>query len=91
MKNQPRPPIYRTSLALIILTLIAGIAIGWLLRDTLRNSAAQVAAPIVQPTTAPGLGGDEGDRTFATAQGGRSTTAQPTANVASVATSKSQR
>jgi peptidoglycan-N-acetylmuramic acid deacetylase len=84
MKNQPRPPIYQTSLVLIILTLIVGITLSWLLRDTLRNSAAQVAAPIAHPTSAPGLGGDEGDQTFATAQ---ATTARPTANLASIATS----
>jgi peptidoglycan/xylan/chitin deacetylase (PgdA/CDA1 family) len=46
----PRP----TSLPLIILTLLAGIALGWLLRDTFRVPAAQVAVPTTddrRPTT----------------------------------------
>ena len=44
--HKPRTPhAHSTSLPLIILTLIAGIALGWLLRDTLRNSTAQEATP----------------------------------------------
>jgi peptidoglycan-N-acetylmuramic acid deacetylase len=46
MGNQPRPP---TAIALIILTLITGIALGWLLRDTIGSSAAQGVAPTPQP------------------------------------------
>jgi peptidoglycan/xylan/chitin deacetylase (PgdA/CDA1 family) len=48
MNNQPRSP---TGIALIILTLITGLALGWLLRDTLGGPAAQGIAPTPQPTT----------------------------------------
>jgi peptidoglycan/xylan/chitin deacetylase (PgdA/CDA1 family) len=47
VSDQQRPS---TSLILLVLTLLTGIALGWLLRDTLRNSSAQVATP-PRPTT----------------------------------------
>jgi peptidoglycan/xylan/chitin deacetylase (PgdA/CDA1 family) len=46
MNSQPRPP---TNLALILLTLITGIALGWLLHDLFRGSASQALAPTTQP------------------------------------------
>src|SRR5439155_21288180 len=42
-----RPPFRNTGLPLIALTLIAGVALGWLLRDSFRGPAAPVAAPTV--------------------------------------------
>src|SRR6476469_8201587 len=49
MNNQSRPT---TSLLLILLTLITGIALGWLLRDALRGSPTQnPLSPTVRPTT----------------------------------------
>jgi peptidoglycan/xylan/chitin deacetylase (PgdA/CDA1 family) len=51
-------PIFRnTSLPLIILTLLAGVALGWLLRDTLAAPAAlaPTPGPTVQPTPAPSM------------------------------------
>ena len=49
--SEPTPPIYRTSLLLILLTLLTGMALGWPLRDTLRSPAAQAPVPTLQPTT----------------------------------------
>jgi peptidoglycan-N-acetylmuramic acid deacetylase len=47
--NEPTPPSFRTtSLPLIILTLVAGVALGWLLRD--RLSSPVVIAPTPSPT-----------------------------------------
>ena len=42
-----RPPPRSTSLPLIVLTLVTGIALGWLLRDTLGSSGARVGTPTV--------------------------------------------
>ena len=52
MTRPPHTPTSRTSLPLILLTLIAGLALGWLLRDTLRSSTAQVAVPTAVRTPA---------------------------------------
>jgi peptidoglycan-N-acetylmuramic acid deacetylase len=47
MPNRTRPP---TSIVLILLTFLTGIALGWLLRDTIRSSLAQYPmAPTTQP------------------------------------------
>jgi peptidoglycan-N-acetylmuramic acid deacetylase len=40
-----------TNFPLILLTFLAGLALGWLLRDTLVSRDVQGLAPIVQPTT----------------------------------------
>jgi peptidoglycan/xylan/chitin deacetylase (PgdA/CDA1 family) len=50
MNNQPRAAIHKTSLLLILTTLLAGLALGWLLRDTLGGRDAQGLAPTAQPT-----------------------------------------
>jgi peptidoglycan/xylan/chitin deacetylase (PgdA/CDA1 family) len=50
--SEPTPPIYRTSLLLILLTLLTGMALGWLLRDTLRGPAAQAPLPATQAVAA---------------------------------------
>ena len=50
--NQPNPPQARnTSLPLIIVTLVAGVALGWLLRD--RFSQPVALAPTPRPTELP--------------------------------------
>jgi peptidoglycan/xylan/chitin deacetylase (PgdA/CDA1 family) len=52
--NQPNPPSVRnTSLPLIILTLVAGVALGWLLRD--RSSQPVALVPTAHPTAFPTL------------------------------------
>jgi peptidoglycan-N-acetylmuramic acid deacetylase len=56
--NEPKAPTFRnTSLLLIILTLVAGMALGWLLRDWFSQPLAQVPTPrpIAQPTPAPSV------------------------------------
>jgi peptidoglycan-N-acetylmuramic acid deacetylase len=56
--NTPKPPAFRnTSLPLIILTLVAGVALGWLLRDRFSPPAAQAPTPrpTAQPTPAPSV------------------------------------
>jgi len=53
--NEPKRPAFRnTSLPLIILTLVAGMALGWLLRDRYSSPVALAPAPrpAVQPTFA---------------------------------------
>jgi peptidoglycan/xylan/chitin deacetylase (PgdA/CDA1 family) len=50
--NEPKLPTFRnTSLPLIILTLLAGVALGWLLRDRSSSPVAQVPTP--RPTVLP--------------------------------------
>jgi peptidoglycan/xylan/chitin deacetylase (PgdA/CDA1 family) len=50
--NEPNPPPFRnTSLPLIILTLVVGVALGWLLRD--RFSPPVALAPTPRPTALP--------------------------------------
>jgi peptidoglycan/xylan/chitin deacetylase (PgdA/CDA1 family) len=56
--NEPKAPTFRnTSLLLIILTLVAGVALGWLLRDRFSQPLAQVPTPrpTAQPTLAPSV------------------------------------
>jgi peptidoglycan/xylan/chitin deacetylase (PgdA/CDA1 family) len=56
--NQPNHPAFRnTSLPLIILTLLAGVALGWLLRDRLVAPSAQAPTPVpaMQPALPPTL------------------------------------
>src|SRR5215207_4922618 len=56
--NEPKAPTFRnTSLLLIILTLVAGMALGWLLRDRFSQPLAQVPTPrpTAQPTLAPSV------------------------------------
>jgi peptidoglycan-N-acetylmuramic acid deacetylase len=58
--NEPKIPTFRnTSLPLIILTLIAGVALGWLLRDSFSQPVALAPTPmsvpsaVVAPTVVP--------------------------------------
>jgi peptidoglycan-N-acetylmuramic acid deacetylase len=44
---------HNTNLPLILLTLLAGIALGWLLRGTFGRPGAQAIAPTRQPVTEP--------------------------------------
>ena len=50
MQDQPQGSFRSTSLPLIVLTLVAGVALGWLLRDYLGGAAA---GPDRAPTSAP--------------------------------------
>src|SRR5262245_53114010 len=47
--NRRQPPNRNTSLPLILLTLIVGIAFGWLLHDLIRGPAPPVAEPAARP------------------------------------------
>src|SRR5690349_12794399 len=52
--NQPNhPPFRNTSLPLIVLTLLAGVALGWLLRDRFVAPAAQAPTPAPTLATLP--------------------------------------
>jgi peptidoglycan/xylan/chitin deacetylase (PgdA/CDA1 family) len=56
--NEPKIPSLRnTSLPLIILTLVAGVALGWLLRDSVSQSLALAPTPrpAALPTPAPSV------------------------------------
>src|SRR5689334_20345338 len=55
--NEPKPPPFRnTSLPLIILTLVAGVALGWLLRDRFGPPAALAPTPpATRSTLAPSV------------------------------------
>lgn len=53
MNESKTPPFRNTSLPLIILTLVVGVALGWLLRDRVNSPVALVSAP--RPTALPTL------------------------------------
>ncbi|HEX9371048.1 MAG TPA: hypothetical protein VF897_08580, partial [Roseiflexaceae bacterium] len=52
MDRKPRAPSRSTSLPLILLIFLVGIALGWLLRDVFRGSSAPLPTPAPRPTVA---------------------------------------